>query len=71
MSIKREDSEPPLAISEWGWRYHHLGIPTDKPINGERYLPQFKFYVSGFDTSITFIKYYCIFVSNLYKWHEN
>ena len=35
MSIKRQDSEPPLATSEWGWRYHHIGIPTDKPINGE------------------------------------
>lgn len=51
MSKKRHESEPPLATSEWGWRYHHLGIPTDKPINGERYLPQFKLYVSGFETS--------------------
>ena len=51
MSIKRQDSEPPLATSEWGSRYHHIGIPTDKPINGEKYLPQFKLYVSGFDTS--------------------
>jgi len=51
MNIKRQEHEPPLATSEWGWRYHHLGIPTDNPIKGERYLPQFKFYVSGFDTS--------------------
>jgi len=51
MNIKRQDNEPPLAVSEWGWRYHHLGIPTDKPIEGERYLPQLKFYVSGFETS--------------------
>ena len=32
-------------------RYHHLGIPTDKVMPGERYLEQYKFYVSGFDTS--------------------
>ena len=51
MSTIRQDSEPPLATSEWGWRYHHIGIPTDKPINGERYLPHLKIYVSGFETS--------------------
>jgi len=51
MNIKRQDNESPLAISEWGWRYHHIGIPTDKSIEGERYIPQYKFYVSGFDTS--------------------
>ena len=51
MEMHRQNSDPPMAISEWGWRYHHLGIPTDKPIKGERYLPQFKFYVSGFETN--------------------
>jgi len=43
--------EPPKAMSEWGWKYHHIGIPTDKVLEGERYIPQLKFYVSGFDTS--------------------
>ena len=51
MDIKRQENEPPLATTEWGWRYHHIGIPTDKPIKGEKYIPQFKFYVSGFNTS--------------------
>lgn len=51
MEKKRSDEELPFAIAEWGWRYHHLGIPTDKSFEGEKYLPQFKFYVSGFDTS--------------------
>jgi hypothetical protein len=32
-------------------RYHHLGIPTDTPREGERYLPDLKMYVSGYDTS--------------------
>jgi len=32
-------------------RYHHLGIPTDVPREGERYLEEFKVYVSGYETS--------------------
>ncbi|MGC2112007.1 MAG: hypothetical protein WA655_20985 [Candidatus Korobacteraceae bacterium] len=32
-------------------RYHHLGIPTTEEKPGERYLEQFKMYVSGFETS--------------------
>jgi hypothetical protein len=32
-------------------RYHHLGIPTESPREGETYLPHLKMYVSGFDTS--------------------
>lgn len=51
MKINRLETDPPLAINEWGWRYHHLGIPTDEIKENERYLPQFKFYVSGFSTS--------------------
>jgi hypothetical protein len=47
----RKDHEPPTAISTWGWRYHHLGIPTHTPRPGESYLEQFKMYVSGFETS--------------------
>ncbi len=51
MDILRKDNELPLAVKEWGWRYHHIGIPTNEPITGEKYLPQFKLYVSGFDSS--------------------
>ena len=47
----RLDHELPLAIKGWGWKYHHMGIPTDKVMPNERYLPHLKFYVSGFDTS--------------------
>jgi hypothetical protein len=47
----RQDHELPLCMEDWGWKYHHLGIPTDKVMPNERYLPQFKFYVSGFNTS--------------------
>ena len=47
----RKEQELPLSTTDWGWKYHHLGIPTDKVFPDERYLPQFKFYISGFETS--------------------
>jgi hypothetical protein len=47
----RPDHELPESVSDWGWKYHHLGIPTKKKMPEETYLPQFKFYVSGFSTS--------------------
>lgn len=49
--MQRKDDELPAAIVEWGWRYHHLGVPTDVPRPGERYLERFKMYVSGFASS--------------------
>jgi hypothetical protein len=48
---KRENHEQPLAIEKWGWRYHHLGLPTDKSMPDEVYIPKFKLYVNGFDKS--------------------
>lgn len=47
----RLDHEPPPAIAHLGWRYHHLGIPTDIPRSGERYFEQWGLHVSGFSTS--------------------
>jgi hypothetical protein len=47
----REDNELPESIVKWGWKYHHLGIPTGKKMPDEVYIPQFKLYVSGFNTS--------------------
>jgi hypothetical protein len=47
----RLDYELPESIEKWGWKYHHLGIPSDKIMPNEKYLPQFKFYVSGFSNS--------------------
>ena len=32
-------------------RYHHLGIPTTTPREGETYLPHLRMYVSGYATS--------------------
>lgn len=47
----RKEHELPEATEKWGWKYHHLGIPTQQKIPNEKYLPQFKFYVSGFPES--------------------
>jgi hypothetical protein len=47
----RRDDEPPAAVTRLGWRYHHIGIPTDLPRQGEKYIPRFKMYVSGFSLS--------------------
>lgn len=51
MMNSRKEEQPPLAVSEWGWRYHHMGIPTDQPRDGERYIAHLGMYVSGFETS--------------------
>ncbi len=51
LSTIRKDHEEPAATSVHGWRYHHIGIPTDVPRPGERYLERFKMYVSAFETS--------------------
>jgi hypothetical protein len=50
-ATKRKDNEPPFAMSKMGMRFHHIGIPTAEQKPNEKYLEQYKFYVSGFDTS--------------------
>ena len=47
----REEHQLPLAIEQWGWKYHHLGIPTTAKLPDEQYIPHLKFYVSGFSSS--------------------
>jgi hypothetical protein len=51
MKYLRLDNEQPESIEKWGWKYHHLGVPTDKVMPDETYLPQFGLYVSGFSRS--------------------
>jgi len=48
MSNKRKDDDLPMVTEEWGWKYHHMGIPTDQPIPGEQHYPQLGIYVAGF-----------------------
>ncbi|MGB8214647.1 MAG: hypothetical protein WCE68_13900 [Anaerolineales bacterium] len=47
----RQDDEPPAALAKLGWRYHHIGVPTQERRPGEKYIPQYKMYVSGFSSS--------------------
>jgi len=47
----RRSHEPPDVVARRGWRYHHIGIPTNVPRAGETYLERFGLYVSGFPTS--------------------
>jgi hypothetical protein len=51
MLRKRQDHEPPEAVARWGWRFHHLGIPTTVPHPGEVHLPGLGIHVAGFGTS--------------------
>src|ERR1044071_9467688 len=32
-------------------RYHHIGIPTDRPLPAEDYIKKFKLYASGYSQS--------------------
>lgn len=50
-SKNRKDHEQPMVIAKYGWRLHHMGIPTNIPRSGEEYLENLKMYVSGFQTS--------------------
>ncbi|MEI7492163.1 MAG: hypothetical protein WCK92_12245 [Bacteroidota bacterium] len=47
----RRDNEQPLATGQWGWKYHHMGIPTKENINNEKYLAEFKIALAGFEES--------------------
>ena len=51
MQRERQAHEPPSAIADMGWRYHHMGVPTTVPRPGEVHLPHLKIHVSGFETS--------------------
>ena len=43
--------EPPPVVAKLGWRYHHVGIPTEVPRPNETHLERYGLHVSGFSTS--------------------
>jgi hypothetical protein len=47
----RAPHEPPAVLRRKGWKYHHMGIPTEIPHEGEVYLKDLKVHVSGFESS--------------------
>jgi hypothetical protein len=51
MKKYRTEKDPPKVTSKYGWRFHHLGIPTSTPRPNEKYIEKYKMYVSGFETS--------------------
>ena len=57
LSRNRLDHEPPAAIAERGWRYHHLGIPTTSPRPGEVHIEHLGIHVEGFETSPTGVQW--------------
>lgn len=48
---ERHEKDMPLAIDKWGWKYHHLGIPTNEKLTDAEYLPKLKFSIKGFKNS--------------------
>ena len=50
-SVNRLGHEPPPVVSALGWRYHHVGIPTNEPRSRERHLAAFGVHVAGFSSS--------------------
>ena len=50
-SVHRLADDPPPVIAKLGWRYHHIGIPTDVPRPNEKHLEAFGLHVSGFSSS--------------------
>ncbi len=51
MNKIREDYELPPVVVREGWRYHHIGIPTQQESKNEVYIEKYKMYVSGFSSS--------------------
>ena len=51
MKKYRKEKDPPNVTSKFGWRFHHIGIPTSTPRADEKYLENYRMYVSGFETS--------------------
>jgi hypothetical protein len=47
----RRGHEPPAAVARHGWRYHHIGIPTQVSRPGEIHVPRLHIHVAGFETS--------------------
>lgn len=50
-TAKRRDCDSPSVIAKDGWRFHHIGIPTNVARPGETHLPWLNVHVSGFASS--------------------
>ena len=50
-SVHRLGHEPPPVIAKLGWRFHHIGIPTDEARPNETHLERYGLHVAGFSSS--------------------
>jgi hypothetical protein len=50
-SPKRRGSDPPPVVAKEGWRFHHIGIPTNVARPGEMHVPRLKVHLSGYESS--------------------
>ncbi|MGL1920731.1 MAG: hypothetical protein OCD03_06875 [Hyphomicrobiales bacterium] len=48
---QRIESDLPQCSQDWGWTYHHMGIPSAKKLPNMRHIPHLGMWVTGFDTS--------------------
>ena len=46
IKISRREQQGVYVLEKLGWKFHHMGIPTSKPMKNERYIPHLKMYVS-------------------------
>ncbi|MCF8228586.1 MAG: hypothetical protein K9G58_06390 [Bacteroidales bacterium] len=51
IKISRREQQGVYVLEKLGWKFHHMGIPTSKPMKNERYIPHLKMYVSGFESN--------------------
>ena len=49
--MHRLDHELPPCVTEWGWKFHHLGIPATQAREDETYIASAKVHASGFAAS--------------------
>jgi hypothetical protein len=50
-SSHRLAHEPPPVVTQLGWRFHHIGIPTSELRAHELQLPAFGVHIAGFASS--------------------
>jgi len=50
-SSHRLGHELPPVVTQLGWRFHHIGIPTSEPRAHELYLAAFGVHIAGFASS--------------------
>lgn len=44
-------------VEKYGWKFHHVGIPTNEIKPDEKFIEKYRMYVSGFETSPYGIEY--------------